>query len=57
MYYSRLDENAGPKKSPKIRHLGTISQLSGYIFTTKAGIDNQKNLLTAISPPHVLTIW
>jgi len=30
--------------------------LSGYIFATKARIDNRKNLLTAMSPSHVLTI-
>jgi len=35
---TRLDENAGPKKSPKI----------GYIFATKARIDNRKkNLLSS----------
>jgi len=27
MCYTRLAGNAGPKKSPKIRHLGTITQL------------------------------
>jgi len=31
--------------------------LSGNIFATKARIDNRKNCYTAISPPHVLTIW
>jgi len=38
-----LYENTRPIKSPKIRHLGTIAQhLSGYVFTTKAHIDNRK---------------
>jgi len=31
MCCTRLAGNAGPKKSPKIRHLGTIAQLSGAI--------------------------
>jgi len=35
--------------SPSAQHRTT---LLGYIFATKARIDNQK-----ISPPHVLTIW
>ena len=30
--------------------------LSGYVFATKACIDNRKNLLTAITSPHVLII-
>jgi len=33
------------KKSPNIRHLGTVAQLSGYIFATKALIDNQKKIV------------
>jgi len=36
-----------PKNSPSARHRTT---LSGYIFATKAHIDNRKKLLTAISP-------
>jgi len=33
----------------KNRHLGTIAQfLSGYIFATKAHIDNRKKLLTIL---------
>jgi len=39
----QLAGNAGPKKSPKI--LGTIAQISGYIFATKALIDNWKKLI------------
>jgi len=35
------------KKSPKIRHLGTIAELLGYVFATKAHIDNRKNLLNS----------
>ena len=44
-----LAGNAGPKKSPSGRHRTT---LSGYIFTTKARIDNRKkNLLNSnVSP-------
>jgi len=47
---TRLAGNAGHKKSPKIRNLCTVAQLmSGYIFATKAHIDNQKkNLLNII---------
>jgi len=44
----RLAENTGRKKVAKNRHLGTIAQLSGYIFATKARIDNRKkNLLSS----------
>jgi len=45
---TQLGKNTGRKKSPKIRHLGTIAQLrssSLYIFATKPRIDNRKNLL------------
>jgi len=49
----RLAENTGRKKSPSRHHRTT---LSGYIFATKARIDNRKkNLLSSnISPtcPH-----
>jgi len=41
----RLLEMQDPK-SPKNRHLGTIAQLSGYIFATKAHIDNRKKNLS-----------
>jgi len=42
------------KKSPSVHHRTT---LLGYIFITKAHIDNwKKTCSTAISPPHVLTI-
>jgi len=44
----RLAGNAGPKKSPSGPHHTT---LSGYIFTTKAHIDNRiKTCKTAMSP-------
>jgi len=36
------------KKSPTIRHLGTIAQLTSYIFATKARIDNRKKLVKHI---------
>ena len=39
------------QKSPKSRHLGTIAHFVGYIFATKARIDNQKKALNSrISP-------
>jgi len=38
----RLTENAGCKKSPSAHHRPT---LSGYIFATKARIDNLKKLV------------
>jgi len=45
----RLAENTGLKKLPSAHHLTT----SGYIFATKACIDNQKKTcLTAIPPPY-----
>jgi len=54
MCCTRLTENTGRKKSPSGHHRTT---LSGYIFATKACIDNQKkNCSTAVSPPHVPTI-
>jgi len=46
-----LAENTGCKKSPSGHHHTT---LSGYIFTTKACIDNWKKMCSAaVSPPHV----
>jgi len=43
------------KKSPSAQHHTT---LLGYIFATKARIDNRKKRVKApISPPHVLIIW
>jgi len=52
----RLAENTGRKKSPRIRHLGTIAQICRAIFATKAYIDNrEKNLSntnTSFTSPH-----
>ena len=47
MCCTRLAENTGRKKSPENRHLGTIAQLtlSGYIFASKAPIDNRKKVV------------
>jgi len=39
----QLAENTGRKKSPSGHHRATVS---GYIFATKARIDNRKNMLT-----------
>jgi len=36
-----------PKKSPKIAICSTITTLSGYIFATKAPIDNRKKVLSS----------
>jgi len=49
MCWTRLAENTGCKKSPSVHNCTT---LSGYIFATKARIDNRKkNLLNSnISP-------
>jgi len=50
-----LAGNAGPKNSPSGHHRTT---LSGYIFATKAGIDNRKkNLLNSnISPTSLYSM-
>jgi len=40
----------------KNRHMHHRTNLWGYVFATKAYIDNQENC-SAISPPHVLTTW
>jgi len=42
MCCTRLSENTGYKKSPSGHHCTT---LSGYIFATKACIDNQKKIV------------
>jgi len=42
---TRLAANAGPKKSPKSPSGHHPITLSGYVFATKACIDNRKNLL------------
>ena len=54
MCCTRLAKNTGRKKSPSGHHRTT---LSGYIFATKACIDNRKNLLNSnISStcPHIM---
>jgi len=50
---TRLAKSTGRKKSPKIRHLGTVAQLSDYIFGTKAHIDNRKKLVKQQYLPHM----
>jgi len=49
MYCTRLAGNTGRNKSPSGHHRTT---LSGYIFATKARIDNRKKLLSSVP-----TIW
>jgi len=48
MYCRRLAGIAGCKKSSSWHHRTT---LSGYIFATKARMDNRKNLLNTAIPP------
>jgi len=51
-----LAGNAGCKISPKIRHLRNIAQLlSGYIFATKARIDNPKKPVKQQYLPHMFS--
>ena len=58
MCCTRLAENTGRTKVAKNRYLGTIAQLSGYIFAAKAHIDNRKKI---VKQQYVLqmspTIW
>jgi len=50
MFGARLGENAGPKKVAKKSLSGHHrTTLSGYIFATKAHIDNQKKILLSIN--------
>jgi len=52
MYCMRLAGNTARKISPKNRHAHHRTTLSGYVFATKAHIDNRKKTCdTAISPP------
>jgi len=47
-----------PKNCKKNSHLGTIAQLCWDISSQLRHVSTiGKNLLTAISPPHVPTIW
>jgi len=45
MWRRRLAENTGRKKSPKLPSGHHCTTLSGYIFTIKACVDNQKKSL------------
>jgi len=55
---TRLAENTGCKKSPKICHLGTIAQLCWVISSQLRHILTiGKTCQTAVSPPYVLTVW
>ena len=47
---TRLAENTGRKNSPSGHHRAT---LSGYIFATKAHIDNRKNIVKQQCIPHM----
>jgi len=55
-YCARLAGNAGPKKSPKSRHLGTIAQLCRAISSQLRHASTIGKKLVkqqpAISPPH-----
>jgi len=50
MCCTRLAGNTGRKKSPSAHHQTT---LSGYIFATKAHIDNWKKLVEQQYLPHM----
>jgi len=50
MCCTRLARNAGPKNSPSVHHHTT---LSGYIFATKARIENQKKNVKQQRLPHM----
>jgi len=45
MFCTRFDHNTGRKKSPKVANSAPSHNLSGYIFVTKAHIDNRDNLV------------
>jgi len=56
MCCTRLAGNTGRKNDAKNHHLRTIPQpttLSGYIFATKACIDNRKKLVKQQYLPHM----
>jgi len=60
MRCAQLAKNAGPEKSPKIRHLGTIAQLClaessqlRHVSTIGEKLVKQQYVLHA----HLLTIW
>jgi len=55
--YKRLSGNTGRKKSPKIRHLGTIAQLRRATSSQLRHVSTiGKKLLNSNISPHVLTI-
>jgi len=54
MCCARLTGNAGPKKSPSGHH---STNLSGYIFATKARIDNRKKPVKQQCLPHMFSQW
>jgi len=45
------------KKSSKIAISAPSHNFTGYIFATKARIDNRKKIVKQQCPPHVATIW
>jgi len=49
-------KNAGPKKSPQIRNLGTTAQLCRAESSQLTHVW-RKACLSAICPPHLLTLW
>jgi len=50
LHAARWNGNAGPKNLPSGQHRTT---LSGYIFATKARIDNRKKLVKQQYLPHM----
>jgi len=50
----KIQDAENRQNSPSWHHR---TNLSGYIFATKAHIDNRKKLLNSNISPHVLTIW
>ena len=52
---TRIADNTGRKKSPKIRHQRAIAQLCRAIFATKARIDNRKKSVKQRYLPHMLS--
>jgi len=56
MCCTQLAGNAGPQNRQKIAIWAPLN-LSGYIFATKARIDNRKKLSKQQYLPHVLTIY
>jgi len=58
MCCTQLAGKAGPKKSPKICHLGTITQLCQAISSQLRHVSTiGKKVVKEQYLPHVLTIW